>query len=42
MAGDNAYFGAGLVQSTHLNCDRTVYASCTETYPELLFAFAFR
>ncbi len=42
MVGNNAYFGAGLVQDTHLNCDRTVYSSCSETYPELLFAFVFR
>lgn len=41
-AGGNAYFGAGLVHETHLSCDRSVYASCSETYPELSLAFLFR
>jgi hypothetical protein len=41
LAGRNAYFGAGLALDSHLNCDRTVYASCTEIYPELLFAVVF-
>jgi hypothetical protein len=41
LTGRNAYFGAGLAQDIHLNCDRTVYSSCAETYPELLFAVTF-
>jgi hypothetical protein len=41
LTGRNAYFGAGLAQEIHLNCDRTVYSSCSETYPELLFAVIF-
>ncbi len=41
LTGRNAYFGAGLAQELHLNCDRTVYSSCSETYPELLFAVIF-
>ncbi|HUI45541.1 MAG TPA: hypothetical protein VL122_06115 [Nitrospirota bacterium] len=41
LTGGNAYFGAGLAQEVHLNCDRTVYSSCSETYPELLFAVTF-
>lgn len=41
LAGKNAYIGGGLVLDNHLNCDRTVYAHCTETYPELLVAFVF-
>jgi hypothetical protein len=41
LTGRSAYFGAGLAEDVHLNCDRTVYASCTETYPELLFAILF-
>jgi len=41
LVGKNAYFGAGLVLDNHLNCDRTVYTHCTETYPELLVAFVF-
>jgi hypothetical protein len=42
LAGKNAYIGGGLVLDNHLNCDRTVYAHCTETYPELLVAIVFR
>jgi len=41
VAGRNMYFGAGLAQDVHLNCDRTVYASCLETFPELLVAVMF-
>jgi hypothetical protein len=41
LTGGNAYFGAGLAQDIHLNCDRTVYTSCAETYPEFLFAVTF-
>ena len=37
----SAYFGAGLVHDVHLNCDRTVYLSCTDTYPEILIAVMF-
>ena len=41
LAGRNAYLGLGLAQDFHLNCDRTVFASCTETFPELLVAVMF-
>jgi hypothetical protein len=41
LTGGNAYVGAGLAQEVHLNCDRTIYTSCSETYPELFFAFVF-
>jgi hypothetical protein len=41
LTGRNAYLGAGLAQEVHLNCDRTVYSSCQEIYPELLFAVIF-
>jgi hypothetical protein len=41
LSGRNAYFGAGLAEEVHLNCDRTVYTYCMETYPELLFAVIF-
>ncbi|HYA85892.1 MAG TPA: hypothetical protein VEI57_02350 [Nitrospirota bacterium] len=41
LTGRRAYLGAGLAQEEHLNCNRTVYSSCSETYPELLFAIIF-
>lgn len=41
LSGRNAYFGAGLAEEVHLNCDRTVYTSCIEAYPELLVAIIF-
>jgi hypothetical protein len=41
LAGRNTYFGAGLAEDVHLNCDRTVYASCSETFPEILIAVMF-
>jgi hypothetical protein len=37
----SAYFGIGLAGASHVNCDRSVYSSCTEAYPELLFAVTF-
>jgi hypothetical protein len=41
LAGRNAYLGLGLAQDFHLNCDRTVFASCSETFPEILIAVMF-
>jgi len=37
----SAYFGAGFVYERHIGCDRTVYDSCAEAYPELLLALIF-
>lgn len=39
--GRNACFGAGVVYASHLRCDRTVYSSCSETYPEISFTVLF-
>ena len=41
LAGRNAYLGLGIAQDFHLNCDRNVYASCAETFPEILVAVMF-
>ncbi len=41
LTGKSAYLGAGLAQEVHLDCNRTVFSSCSETYPELLFAVIF-
>lgn len=41
LTGGNFYFGAGVAQEIHLDCDRTVYKYCAELYPELLFAVVF-
>jgi hypothetical protein len=41
LSGRNAYFGAGIAGNVYLDCDRTVYSSCTEAYPELMFAVIF-
>ena len=41
LSGRSAYFGVGVAEEVHLNCDRTVYTYCAETYPELLFAVIF-
>ncbi len=42
ITGRSSYFGIGLAQDIHLNCDRTVYTSCAETYPEIAFIILFR
>jgi hypothetical protein len=41
QAGRSAWFGAGLVLDQHLNCDRTVFSSCSEVYPELSLMIMF-
>jgi hypothetical protein len=41
LYGKKAYLGLGLAYESHLNCDRTVYESCSDTYPELRLAIMF-
>jgi hypothetical protein len=41
LSGGNLYFGAGVAEENHLNCDRTIYTSCAEIYPELSLALIF-
>lgn len=41
LYGRKAYLGLGLAYESHLNCDRTVYESCSDTYPELRLAIMF-
>ena len=41
QAGRNAYIGGGVVYESYINCDKTIYSSCANTYPEISFTFAF-
>lgn len=41
LFGRQAYIGAGMVYERHLGCDRLVFGSCAEVYPELLVAIIF-
>ena len=41
MSGQGSYFGAGMVYEKYLSCDEQVYRSCSDTYPEIIFAIAF-
>ncbi len=41
LFGRQAYLGVGMVHERHLACDRTVFESCSETYPELMAAIIF-
>jgi hypothetical protein len=41
VSGRGSYFGAGVVYENYLSCDEAVYRSCTDTYPEIIFAIAF-
>lgn len=41
VSGQGSYFGAGAVYEKYLSCDTAVYHSCSDTYPEILFAIAF-
>ena len=40
-AGRNAYFGIGAVYESYIDCNKTTYGSCNDTYPELSFTIAF-
>lgn len=40
-AGERAYLAAGLVYEGYFRCDRSVYSSCGNVYPELNLAFGF-
>lgn len=41
ISGQGSYFGAGVVYENYLSCDQSVYRSCSDTYPEIIFAIAF-
>ncbi len=41
VSGQGSYFGAGAVYEKYFNCDEAVYRSCSDTYPEIIFAIAF-
>jgi len=41
VSGKGSYFGAGAVYENYLSCDTKVYRSCSDTYPEIIFAIAF-
>jgi hypothetical protein len=41
QAGRNAYLGVGAVYESYLDCNKSIYRSCSETYPELSFTVAF-
>jgi hypothetical protein len=40
-AGSNAFIGIGAVYESYLDCDKAVYNSCSDTYPEISFTVAF-
>ena len=40
-AGRNSYIGVGAVYESYTDCNKSVYRSCSETYPEVSFSIAF-
>lgn len=42
ISGPRTIFSAGLVCDARLNCDRTVYSSCSELFPEISFSLLFQ
>jgi hypothetical protein len=40
-AGRNAYFGAGVVYESYLDCEKSTYRSCDDTYVEVSLTLAF-
>jgi len=41
VGGPRTNFSVGIVYETRINCDTTVYESCSEAYPEFTFAVMF-
>ncbi len=41
LYGPRTTFSLGVVYDARINCDRTVYSSCSEVYPELAFSVLF-
>jgi hypothetical protein len=41
VSGSNAYISFGFVQEVYLNCQRTVYRTCSETYPDFGITIGF-
>ncbi len=39
--GSRSYLTFGLVYEKFFNCDSTLYGSCSQTYPEISFSFAY-
>lgn len=39
--GPRSIIGVGLAYESYLNCQSTVFSSCTETYPEISILFSF-
>ena len=40
-AGRNAYVGLGAVYESYIDCNKTIYSSCSDTYPEVSFVISF-
>lgn len=40
-AGRNAYVGLGGVYESYTDCNKTIYSSCSDTYPEVSFVISF-
>jgi hypothetical protein len=40
-AGRNAYIGIGAVYESYVDCNKSVYRSCDDVYPEVSFTIAF-
>ena len=39
--GNNSYVGLGAVYESYIDCDKSIYRSCSDTYPEVSFTIAF-
>ena len=40
MGQGNFFFGAGIVYEEYRDCSETIFRSCSDTYPEILFSFS--
>ena len=40
MGQGNFFFGIGAVYEQYRDCNESIYSSCSDTYPEILFSFS--
>lgn len=41
VSGSNVFVGVGFVHESYLDCQQTIYRTCSETYPDISLTFVF-
>jgi hypothetical protein len=40
-SGSNVFVGVGVIHESYLDCQQTIYSTCSETYPDISLTFVF-